>query len=166
MSSSMDFSNISDNSSLSTTSTSSSPYIHNQKYLDRYMLEKQKLSQERLGTMENLHIAVVYEKDNQITTPLQYTPHDLCLLLHQNKNNNIKAYLYPNHSYCKEVTSGMDINNVEIDNTALTKTILLRALQNAALKGVTNLQATDMAGIVKILYNILDANVLKNTNMI
>ena len=96
--------------------------------------------------MENLHIAVVHGNEEQINTPLQYAPHDLCALLYQNKNNNIKAYFHPNHSYCKEATPGMDINNIKVDKTSTPKTTLLRVLQNAALRGGDKITSNGYGG--------------------
>ena len=100
-------------SSLSTTSTTSSSCpLHNQKYLDSFIEEKKKLSEPRIGTMSNLYIATVHTNDNNLTMPLLYSSQDLCHVLHKNRNLDIKAYFHPNHTICKEVHADLDIDNV------------------------------------------------------
>ena len=126
----------SDISSITTTSTRSSCRpLHNQKYIDLYLIEKRKLTKPRLGIMSNLYIATVHESNNNIHTPLYYSQQDLCSVLNNNKNLNIKAYFHPNHTLCKEVNAELDINNVTIDESCSPRTILLQALQNSALSG-------------------------------
>ena len=136
MSSVIDLSSGTDISSLSSASTSlSCRHINNQRYLDSYIYEKKKLSEERLGVMSNLHIAIVHENDNDTSLPLQYSSQDLCSVLHKNKNIDIKAYFHQNHLVCKEVNTNIDIDNIVIDKTSSPRITLVGALQDSALNG-------------------------------
>ena len=119
--------NTTEISSLSSNTTNSSLFLNNQKYIDNYISEKKKLASPRLGVMSNLHIAIVYKKDDNILPKdLEYKSHDLCSILNQYKNTHIKAYFHPNHTCCREVNSEMDINNVVEDKETTPKIALMK----------------------------------------
>ena len=94
------------------------------------------MSAPRLGVMPNLHMAIVYDKDDVMSIKeLDYKSQDLCAVMNENKHTHIKAYFHPNHSRCREVNAEMNINNVIEDKGVTPKIAITRVLQNSSMLG-------------------------------